>query len=458
MLVIISDLHLTDGTCGQSISAAAFRLFVDRLKELVLRASYRADGSYRPIEEVDLILLGDILDIQHSTLWLKHKDKTENHARPWTDRKDPEFLRSLQEITTDILANNAEAASLLKSLTIPGAFLNLPPATRWGEPAKVAFRHVPVKVSIYYMVGNHDWVYHLPESDFDPIRRQVIEALGLSNRSGPFPHQAKESPEIDDLLKRHGVYAQHGDLYDNFNISEDKDRDKAALGDAFAVEIINKFPVRVEEEMKDELPPEMLTALRELVNVRPVLATPLWISSQLRRNNISEPLQRKIKSIWDELGKDFLELDFVREHDKKQLKPDMVDGLEALFGLTDVLSFKTLDSLVLWIRKRFWSDELTLSQHALKEEAFLNHRAQFIVYGHSHHHEVVPLDFIPDTKESISQMYMNSGTWHTYFDLAVHKPEEQKFIPYQVLTYLTFYKQDEHRGRRFETWSSSFTE
>ena len=30
-------------------------------------------------------------------------------------------------------------------------------------------------------------------------------------------------------------------------------------------------------------------------------------------------------------------------------------------------------------------------------------------------------------------MYLNSGTWHTYFDLAINKPEEQKFIPCQVL-------------------------
>ncbi len=458
MLIIISDLHLTDGTCGKSISAAAFRLFVERLRELVWRASYRKDGSYRPLEEVDLILLGDILDVQHSTLWLKHKDGTPNKARPWTDSKDPEFRRTLQEITTDILANNAEAVALLKGLSTPGAFLNLPPANRWGEPAKLTLQKIPVKVNIHYMVGNHDWPYHLPNSDFNPIRQQVIEAMGLANRPAPFPHQSKESPALDDVLARHGVYAQHGDLYDEFNYDKAKGRDHAALGDAFAVEVINRFPVLVEEEMKDELPPDMLTALRELINVRPALATPLWISSQLRRNNIPEAQQRKLKAIWDDLGHDFLKLPFVRAADKKRLKPDLVDGLEALFTLTDALSFKTLDSLVLWIRKRFSADELTLSQHALKEEAFINHRAQFIVYGHSHHHEVVPLDFMPGLRESGGQMYMNSGTWHTYFDLAIHKPEEQKFVPYQVLTYLTYYKGDEHRGRRFETWSSSFTD
>ena len=59
MLVIISDLHLADGTCGHSISSSAFQLFVDRLRELVVHASHRRDGRYRPIQEVDILLMGD---------------------------------------------------------------------------------------------------------------------------------------------------------------------------------------------------------------------------------------------------------------------------------------------------------------------------------------------------------------------------------------------------------------
>ena len=31
MLIIVSDIHLGDGTCGKSISASAFHLFADRL-------------------------------------------------------------------------------------------------------------------------------------------------------------------------------------------------------------------------------------------------------------------------------------------------------------------------------------------------------------------------------------------------------------------------------------------
>ncbi|MCS7011157.1 MAG: hypothetical protein N2049_11615 [Anaerolineales bacterium] len=457
MLIIISDLHLTDGTCGQSISPAAFRLFVDRLRELVQRASHRKGGRYHPLEEVNIVLLGDILDVQHSTLWLKHKDGAPTSIRPWSEVHEPEFIRTVDEITEDILKHNERSIRLLKNLTTTGAFLSLPPANREGQPARFALRSVPVRVNLYYMVGNHDWFYHLSGKEFERIRDKVRQALGLANPPGPFPHQSFELTPLDTTLQAHGVYAQHGDLYDDFNYDHRYGRDHAALGDAFAVEVINRFPVRVEEEMKDAIPPALVTALRELVNVRPALAAPLWISGQLQQNNVELSIQKRLKAIWNDLGSDFLKNPFVREYDRL-LKLDVVDGLEALFGLTSVISFEDLNKLVLWIRKRFWREGLTLAQHALREKAFLNKTAQYIVYGHSHHHEVVPLDYVRTASGMSSQMYLNSGTWHTYFDLAIHKPKEQKFIPYQVLSYLVFYREDEHQGRRYETWSSSFAE
>jgi UDP-2,3-diacylglucosamine pyrophosphatase LpxH len=456
MLVIISDLHLADGTCGRSISATAFELFVDRLQELVLNASWRADGSYHPIQDVDLILMGDILDVQHSTLWLEKADGLLNTVRPWDDPQAVEYQATVQAITDGILANNARAIHLLKSLT-SGRLLSLPPANRRGGQQRLVLRSHPVKVNIHYMVGNHDWFYHLPGDGYDAIRAGIIRDMGLSNPPSRFPHQAKELLAIEDLLNRYQVYAQHGDLYDGYNYDKEKGRDFAALGDAFAVEVMNRFPLEVERQMKDELPPGILASLHELFNVRPALATPLWISSQLRQNNVPLAQQEKLKRIWNELGDQFLALPFVRAADKK-MKLDIVDGLEALIKITNQFSFTTIDSLIAWLRKKFWSEEVTFAKYALQEDAFLNRKAQFIVYGHTHHHEVVPLDTIPAIPKPTNQMYLNSGTWHTYFDLAVHKPEDQKFIPYQVLTYLTFYHAGERSGRRFETWSGTFSE
>lgn len=209
--------------------------------------------------------------------------------------------------------------------------------------------------------------------------------------------------------------------------------------------------------MGSELPPALIESLRELVNVRPILATPLWIYGQLRQNGISPALQKKLKHLWDEMCNEFLALPFVQTYDKP-FKLDMVDGLELAIRLTNQVSFQTIDDLVVWIREKFSSQETTFARHALKEEAFLHRTAQFIVYGHTHRAEIVPLDTFPTAKRLTSQIYLNSGTWHTYFDLAVSKPNEQKFVPYQVLTYLTFYKEGKRGGRRFETWSGAFSD
>jgi len=60
------------------------------------------------------------------------------------------------------------------------------------------------------------------------------------------------------------------------------------------------------------------------------------------------------------------------------------------------------------------------------------------------------------TPHGNSQIYFNSGTWHSYYALAIKNPKEQKFVPYQALTYLMFYKDDERGGRHFETWSGAY--
>ncbi|MGE3777621.1 MAG: hypothetical protein AB7F89_10580, partial [Pirellulaceae bacterium] len=77
MLVIISDLHLTDGTSGDDSNPGAFEIFRERLQELAYRASWRVDGTYRPLDRIELVLLGDIFDLMRSQHWLA------STARPW---------------------------------------------------------------------------------------------------------------------------------------------------------------------------------------------------------------------------------------------------------------------------------------------------------------------------------------------------------------------------------------
>jgi len=134
MLVIISDLHLGDGTTAESIPASAFYLFAKRLRQDAHFASMHY-GKYRPIEELDVILMGDIIDPLHSTKWLfppqgqedyievngqKHIKITEegddNYIRPWSDPSHPLFAPKLLEVTRSIIEYNKEALEVMRKL------------------------------------------------------------------------------------------------------------------------------------------------------------------------------------------------------------------------------------------------------------------------------------------------------------------------------------------------------
>jgi len=148
MLVIISDIHLGDGTAASSISPSAFHLFSHRLHETAYYASFRSDGSYRPIESLDILLMGDILDPLHSTLWLDTAPGAVNYTRPWTDTGSPTFASTLSDATTAILNVNQEALEVLRRCA-NGEVVLLPPATTRGEPDADTKERKPVRARIH---------------------------------------------------------------------------------------------------------------------------------------------------------------------------------------------------------------------------------------------------------------------------------------------------------------------
>jgi UDP-2,3-diacylglucosamine pyrophosphatase LpxH len=454
MLVIISDIHLGDGTTANSISPTAFDLFSNRLNETAYYASFRQDGTYRPIETLDLLMLGDILDPLHSTLWLDTAPGTLNYTRPWTDTQSPTFAATLSETTNAILQVNSESLEILRRCA-NGQVVRLPPANAGGKPDYDSKERIPIHVRIHYMIGNHDWYYRLPGETFDGVRKTMIQAMGLCNDSGPFPYELKEHPGLDEILRSYRVFARHGDYYDRFNFNRELGRNHATLGDVFTMDVCNRYPVEVQRRYGGRLPGGVIDSLRRITNIRPALATPLWISGQIRRYAESAALEKELKKVWDDLCDEFLQLDFVRELDKA-FKLDIVDALEVVLKISKRTSFRTLDDLVVWVRNRLHESERSLAENALQEPAFLDNSARFVVYGHTHHHEIVPLDSDGEPPDEQNQFYINSGTWRSYYDLAVKDPREQKFVRYQTFTYLTFYKDGERSGRTFEAWSGAY--
>ncbi len=450
MLVVISDLHLTDGTTGTTIAADAFTIFAGRVRDMAFSASWRNDGTYRPLEKISLVLLGDIFDHLLTTQWVPREG--EAVVNPWDDPFSPAFVNRIRNINRAILEHNAESFRILRRMS-EGLQITLPPATRNHRPAYNAPRQ-PVPVGMYYMVGNHDWYFHLPGNPYDAIRAEVARALGLQNAVTPFPHEQEHDPVLHDVCLQHGVYLRHGDIYDGFNYNRKKGRNAATLGDAIVVGLVNRFPVEVQRRYGDELPPDFISGLSEIANVRPNLLVPVWIDS-LMRKTCSPAQQEALKAVWDELADAFLSNPFVRAQDT--LYPaDRVDFMQAVLRLSQLTSLRSFSTLTRTFYEKFWDGNVSFKHHALKEQAVREGFARYVVYGHTHIPEIVPLDVYPlSGTERMRQIYFNSGTWHTIHDMVLAETRYAKFVPHHTMTFLAFFREDERKGRPYETWTGA---
>ncbi len=444
MLVIVSDLHLTDGSVGQSIPAGAFQIFARRLRDLTVSASYRTGGSYRPVQQIDVLLLGDVLDLIRSAHWLT------GDARPWHNAQTQPVVATTARIVGDMLVVNAQSLSELRTMATLG--IGIPSHDPHDARIHLA-EDCRVPVRIHYLVGNHDWMLRIPGPAYDRIRQAVVKHLGLANRfDRPFAHDPAESDELLETLRRHRVLARHGDIYDPFNF--EGDRNASSLGDAIVIELINRFTHAVEMELGGELPPETLLGLREIDNIRPTLLVPVWIDGLLERTCPLPALRKQVKQIWDTLADRFLQLDFVRSRDTWN-PIDLVDGLQRVLKFSRRLSVGWASAIVNWLHGLRGSQEASYYHHALLEQDFRNRRAKHIVYGHTHHAESVPLDASYAGEAVLNQVYFNCGTWRRVYRPTHWSPAEHEFIAADSMTYLAFFDGDERGGRPYETWSGT---
>ncbi len=397
--------------------------------------------------------MGDILDPLHSTRWLDSMPGDANYTRPWTDPNQPAFANKVQDVTHAILEENRESVGVLRDCA-EGKAIRLAPGDSSGKPDFGSRERLPIKVRIHYMVGNHDWYYHLKGEAFDRIRTEIIEQMGLSNPATNFPFEAEEYPPLLEIMERYKIYGRHGDAFDKFNFDRKRGRDASTLGDAFTMDVCNRFPVEALKRYGDYLPSGIVQSLRLITNIRPALATPLWISGQIRKNAGTPSMEKDLKRVWDQIAEEFLQLDFLRKADKAY-RFDVVDAMQMVVKISGKASFGTINDVVTWVHNMMSEGLHSFAPHALKEPAFLQDRARYVVYGHTHHYEVVPLD-ISGGVLSESEMYFNSGTWRSYFDLAIRNPREQKFVPYQTLSYVAFFTGGERGGQNFEAWSGTY--
>ena len=440
MIVVVSDLHLTDGASGRGVEPGAFTVFARLLGDMARHASHRVAG-FRPPEALDVVLLGDILDLLRSGAWPPRRGPDEHVPRPW---EPPAMVAPVAgQVVDRILEANQEGLAVLRAFARDGAL--------FYEDGQV-FR-IPVRIT--YLVGNHDWLLRLPGPAYDAVRERVVASLGLANDPArPFPHDLAEvDPAFAERVRRHRLVLRHGDIYDPFNYAGDRNR--SALGDAVVIELLNRFPEAVREELGLAPDDPLFLELREIDNVRPFSTIPAWVLGVIRRFGLEATAGgAAVLGTWSRLGEEFFALDFVRSRDRAW-SWDEVDRLQLGFRfLRRYVSGRVARTAVSQLLKLLGDPRAKYVYHALAEPEVASGAARFVAYGHTHVHEIRPLD-VREEPAAERQFYFNCGTWRPTYRQTVADPEQLDFVGYHAMTAVAFYAEGERAGRGFEVWNGA---
>ena len=443
MLVILSDLHLTDGTSCETLDPGAFRIFCERLQDLAVRASWRSDGNYNPIPGIDIVLLGDVLDIMRSSRWLIDGPK------PWQTQPSHEFADRVHSIVAGILARNLETTSILQGLS-QRQTIRVPAMAHNGKPAFEDDLQ-PVPVRLHYMVGDADWPLHMRGPEMSRVRNGIVNTLGLANSVGaPFPHEPREDDQLNRMLRQHRGFARHGDVFDTLSFSGHRDR--ASLTDLLLIEGLMPFRFELQHGLAEQLPASAQLGIQELDHVRPLVMAPLCLRQMMQVSCPVTSLQFEIKNCWDRAMDKLMPL--VHQVDRHQSL-----GIRQLDALESLLKFREQDDdqwgarMLAWLRQQSCGKSSSLSKFAMDEAEFRNRRAKHIVFGHTHADETVPLDASFADGYVLSQLYFNSGTWRRVYMPTRGADGWREFLPAEKMTYLTFYRDDERQGAPYEVWN-----
>ena len=302
------------------------------------------------------------------------------------------------------------------------------------------------------MVGNHDWILRNPDSRLDEVRYMVKSSLGLLNRDFVWDIKeiSKTATELLDLSKEHRVYFQHGDSYDPYNYHPFLGRDASSVGDAIVIELVTGFPVKVRRELAKQYSDYKMSkvldnALQEIDNIRPATQVPVYIR-HIMDEYAPDKYERVIRKIFTTCINNLVKSDIVKQVSKYdkwlKFKISFLGFVSKYLPISALRMIANLSSLI--------PDDYIKA--ASKEIGLMHNSYDYVVYGHTHQSSV-PIGI--GMKENNPKVYINSSTWRPVHS-EITEGELDKGIPYlsyQTIGWVTFYNDDERRGRRYEVWT-----
>lgn len=432
MLVLISDLHLTDGSTALNVSPEAFTLLN---RQISLMAKEHT------ATEVHIVLLGDIFDLVRTDYWHRNFHDDKINQRPWRGALDPKTGMNkdadLQKQYGDVLECVLKTKAAQKLM----GMLNGLASMTTNQQLRVQ------KVKVTYVRGNHDRVFINFPALQKLVQEQYINKVDLAFASQvvapPYGVLARHGHEWID--NKHG-WQFHDKVLNRKNKLKDRFHEDAykvmAIGEVVTAELAGGFIHRI----KGKLPASLFTLLLDFNNLRPTTMLFEWLdwfakTSQLKashRQVLYDALKDSLDSIlasefakkWDDLQRDFVvsgdlvdRLELVRKRGLGENFNEFrknVDRFRPLFGL-----FEGKDELFEGAQKEF---EMIRKIHS---------EIQYIVYGDTHRarHDYLSVDV-----KGPVHTYINTGT---YLPLISRTLDGKGFASAKQMTMTFFFHEDE---------------
>jgi UDP-2,3-diacylglucosamine pyrophosphatase LpxH len=425
MLVLVSDLHLTDGSTARNVNAEAFSLMASLIRDTAAR---------RQARDIQLVLLGDIFDLVRTDYWLRTGVPPDD--RPWGGRADPRT------------AVNADGAMIERQFAAVLDAIVATDAARALGRAIEALSESGLPVTVTYVVGNHDRILW----NFPGLRTRLtaafpaIASFVTSLESAEYAVVARHGHEWDDQC--HGWQFRDKVLVPAERIGRFSAEayEVMTIGEVITAELMGGL---VHHVRRAGAPPALLDQVIEVNNLRPILDVFAWLEwlgegrtdphqqmlFEALRSAIDGVLASRLAGQWDRIERDIL------------ISGDLVDRLQQARSLLLGADFGSFRGRVEAARRlqgafaRVFGEEDRLLEGASTEEVLQAAQAargiQRIVYGHTHRARHV---YFSGERDGRARMYVNTGT---YLPLISRAADRRSFASSLQMSLVYLYRADE---------------
>jgi len=441
MLVVISDIHLTDGSTARNVHASAFDLITREIE---------AAAKAKQATELQLLLLGDVLDLVRTDYW--HR-KTTMADRPWGGELDPStgmnrntglIQGQFEQVLGGVLAS-PEGQAFVAALNGLSGVTRLP-------------------TDVTYVIGNHDRVFN----NFASLEQQVRAALG-GVRSLTFAN-AFRSDEYG-VLARHGHEWDencHGQVFYNKVLRPSGapalGRFDAAtyrvmgIGEVVTAELMSGLVHYARAAQPSSTPAwgQFIEAFKEVNNIRPTLDVFSWLEWFARdqlaaykpalhaalKASLDGVLGSSLAKRWDSLAPDLLVTGDLTDRLSFLRSAILGNSFDEFSGR--VKSLATLQGLA----DKLTPDSDAYADGAESEAEWAQWGAtppgpiQYVLYGHTHKARHLAFGA---ARNGRVRMYINTGT---LLPLIQRTKSRDGFATAAQMTIAFFYRADEDRTGR----------